>query len=57
MLAAGDGALVRGGGSIDDDAGDGFGAKAGSGRPGISSSADDVSIVICLVVDGVVLRV
>lgn len=58
MLAAGEGALASGGGSMDvDGAGDGLVASAGSGRERISSSADDVSMVIFLVNGGVVLSV
>lgn len=39
-----------GGGSITEGAGEGF--ERGSGRDGIGSSADDVSIVMFLVVGG-----
>jgi hypothetical protein len=44
-----------GGGSITDGAGDGL--ESGSGSDGIGSSADEVSIVMCFVVGGDVLRV
>lgn len=44
-----------GGGSMTDGAGDGF--EIGSGRAGMGSSADDVSIVMCLVTGGDCLRV
>lgn len=44
-----------GGGSMTDGAGDGL--ERGSGRDGIASSADEVSIVIFLVTGGEVLRV
>lgn len=43
-----------GGGSITEGAGDGL--ESGSGSDGIGSSDDDVSIVMCLVVGGEVLR-
>lgn len=43
-----------GGGSITDP---GEGLDKGSGRDGIASSEDEVSIVICLVAGGVCLRV
>jgi hypothetical protein len=49
-LGDGDGALVRGGGSIDEFEVGIFEGSAGSGNACISSSADAVSIVICLVV-------
>jgi hypothetical protein len=39
-----------GGGSITEGAGDGF--EIGSGNAGMGSSADDVSMVICLVAGG-----
>ena len=49
-------AAGRGGGSITEEtAGDGL--ETGSGKAGIGSSADDVSIVMCFVVGGDVLRV
>lgn len=50
MLGEGEGALV-GGGSIECEVGglDPMDPIMGSGREGISSSTDDVSIVICLV--------
>lgn len=44
-----------GGGSMTEVAGDGF--ETGSGREGIGSSADDVSMVICLVAGSDCLRV
>lgn len=44
-----------GGGSMTDGAGDGF--ERGSGSDGIASSEDDVSMVICFVAGGEVLRV
>lgn len=44
-----------GGGSMTDGASDGF--DRGSGRAGIGSSAEDVSMVMCFVVGGDVLRV
>lgn len=47
-LAAGDGALDKGGGSIDDDV-VAFVGNMGAGNSGISSSADEVSIVISFV--------
>lgn len=43
-----------GGGSITEGAGDGF--ESGSGSDGIGSSADEVSIVMCFVVGGELLR-
>ena len=49
MLGDGDGALVSGGGSIEALDVGAFDGRAGSGNAGISSSADEVSIVICLV--------
>lgn len=51
-LGEGEGALVIGGGSIEEDDRGGFEGIAGSGSAGISSSAEDVSIVICLVGGG-----
>ena len=45
----GEGALVSGGGSIDECDVGALDGIAGSGSAGISSSADAVSIVICLV--------
>lgn len=50
MLGDGDGALVKGGGSIPVCEG-AFVGTAGSGRDSISGSADEVSTVICLVVE------
>ena len=44
-----------GGGSITDGAGEGF--CKGSGREGMGSSADEVSIVMCLVAGGDCLSV
>jgi hypothetical protein len=44
-----------GGGSITDEAGEGF--VKGSGREGIGSSEDDVSMVMCLVTGGLCLSV
>jgi hypothetical protein len=49
MLGEGDGALVSGGGSMDALEVGALDGRAGSGNAGISSSVDDVSIVICLV--------
>lgn len=50
MLGEGEGALVKGGGSIPElDAVD-FVGTAGSGSAMISGSEDDVSTVICFVV-------
>jgi len=49
-LGDGEGALVSGGGSMDEFEGGILDGSAGSGKDGISSSADVVSIVICLVV-------
>lgn len=46
---AGDGALVIGGGSIEECDVGGLVGMIGSGSEGISSSTDDVSMVICLV--------
>lgn len=51
-LGDGEGALVMGGGSIEEDDRGGFEGSAGSGKARISSSADDVSMVICLVGGG-----
>lgn len=48
-LGEGEGALVSGGGSIDECDVGALDGIAGSGKAGISSSADEVSIVICLV--------
>jgi hypothetical protein len=48
MLGDGDGALVNGGGSIEECEVGGFDGMIGSGKDGISSSCE-VSIVICLV--------
>lgn len=48
MLGEGEGALVGGGSMEECDVG-GLDPIMGSGREGISSSVDDVSIVICLV--------
>lgn len=47
MLVSDAGAAGGGGGSITDEAGDGF--ETGSGSNGIGSSADEVSMVMCLV--------
>lgn len=44
-----------GGGSMTDIAGDGF--ESGSGSDGIGSSDEEVSMVMCLVLGGDVLRV
>lgn len=49
-LGDGDGALVRGGGSMDECEVGAFDGIAGSGKAGISSSLEEVSMVICLVV-------
>jgi hypothetical protein len=49
ILGEGDGALVTGGGSIVELEIDILCPRAGSGNAGISSPADDVSKVICLV--------
>jgi hypothetical protein len=49
MLGEGDGALVNGGGSIVELETDMRCDRAGSGRAGISSPADDVSSVMFLV--------
>lgn len=49
-LGEGDGALVSGGGSIEAFEVGALDGMAGSGNAGISSSADDVSMVICFVV-------
>lgn len=54
-LGEGDGALVSGGGSIDECDVGALDGIAGSGKAEISSSADEVSIVICLV-DGTAWR-
>ena len=43
---------MMGGGSIEACAVGGFEGMTGSGREGISSSIEDVSMVICLVVVG-----
>jgi hypothetical protein len=48
MLGDGEGALVGGGGSIDECDVGGFEGIAGSGKDGMSSSCD-VSMVICFV--------
>jgi uncharacterized membrane protein len=48
MLGDGEGALVKGGGSMDECDVCGLGGMTGSGNDGISSSCD-VSMVICLV--------
>lgn len=48
-LGEGDGALVMGGGSMDECDVGGFEGMKGSGREGISSSMLEVSMVICLV--------
>lgn len=48
MLGDGEGALV-GGGSIEECDVGGLGSMMGSGSEGISSSLDDVSMVICFV--------
>lgn len=48
-LGEGDGALVIGGGSIDECDVGALEGIAGSGKAGISSSADEVSIVMCFV--------
>lgn len=48
-LGEGEGALVRGGGSMEECDVGAFEGSAGSGNAGISSSAEDVSIVICFV--------
>jgi hypothetical protein len=48
ILGDGDGALVNGGGSIEECEVGGFDGMIGSGKDGISSSCE-VSIVICLV--------
>jgi len=48
MLGEGEGALVGGGSMEECDVG-GLDPIMGSGREGISSSVDDVSIVICFV--------
>lgn len=55
-LGEGDGALVIGGGSIEACDVGGLDGIIGSGNEGISSSTDDVSIVICLVVGGALWR-
>lgn len=44
-----------GGGSMTDGAGEGF--ESGSGNDGIASSADEVSIAMCLVTGGAVRSV
>ena len=49
MLGEGDGALVSGGGSMEALEVGALDGIAGSGNAGISSSVDEVSIVICLV--------
>lgn len=56
-LGDGEGALVMGGGSIDACDVGGFDGMAGSGRDGISSSIEDVSMVICFVGGAVCRRV
>jgi hypothetical protein len=48
-LGEGEGALVMGGGSIDECDVGGLDGMTGSGNDGISSSIFEVSIVICLV--------
>ena len=48
-LGEGDGALVIGGGSIEECDVGGLDGMIGSGKEGISSSVDEVSIVICWV--------
>ena len=48
-LGEGEGALVIGGGSMDDCDATALVDMKGSGKAGISSSVDEVSIVICLV--------
>jgi hypothetical protein len=48
-LGEGEGALVMGGGSIDECDVGGFDGMTGSGKEGISSSMFEVSMVICLV--------
>lgn len=48
-LGEGDGALVMGGGSMDECDVGSFDGMIGSGREGISSSIEDVSMVICFV--------
>lgn len=48
-LGEGEGALVIGGGSMDECDVGAFEGIAGSGKADISSSLDEVSIVICLV--------
>ena len=48
-LGEGEGALVSGGGSMDACEVGALDGSAGSGSAGISSSIDEVSIVICLV--------
>lgn len=55
MLGEGEGALVKGGGSMPEfDAA--FVGTAGSGRAKISGSADEVSTVICFVATTLCLR-
>jgi hypothetical protein len=49
MLGEGEGALVKGGGSMP-ELGVDFAGSTGSGSARISASADDVSTVICFVV-------
>ena len=48
-LGEGEGALVIGGGSMDECDVGGFEGMMGSGKDGISSSMFEVSMVICLV--------
>ena len=48
-LGEGEGALVMGGGSMDEWDVGGFEGMTGSGKEGISSSMFEVSMVICLV--------
>jgi hypothetical protein len=48
-LGEGEGALVIGGGSMDECDVGGFDGMTGSGKEGISSSMFEVSIVICFV--------
>jgi hypothetical protein len=55
-LGDGDGALVNGGGSMPEPEIDTRWPRAGSGSAGISSPADDVSMVICLVGTANVLK-
>lgn len=57
MLGEGDGALVSGGGSMDAFEVGALDVSTGSGSAGISSSVDEVSMVICLVAGGVCRKV